>query len=105
LHSLWSNDNAHQPRLSCWAPAQSFAPHRAHGRRRRADGGADGTFLEPSGLSWHMPNTTKAEPRPLFTPSTLPQTEVPDPLLTFIEEAMLAIANRQEKPSILVPPE
>jgi hypothetical protein len=52
-----------------------------------------------------MPNTTKAEPRPLFTPSTLPPTEVPDPLLTFIEEAMLAIANRQEKPSIPVPPE
>jgi hypothetical protein len=64
-----------------------------------------GTFLGPSGLNWHMPNTTKAEPRPLFTPSTLPQTEVPDPLVTFIEQAMLAIANRQEEPSIPVPPE
>ena len=66
---------------------------------------AFGTFLEPSGLSCHMPNTTKGEPRPLFTPSTLPQTEVPDPLVTFIEEAMLAIANRQEGPSIPLPPE
>ena len=52
-----------------------------------------------------MPNTTKAEPRPLFTPSTLPQTEVPDPLVTFIEQAMLAIANREEEPSMPVPPE
>jgi hypothetical protein len=52
-----------------------------------------------------MPNTTKPEPRPLFTPSTLPQTEVPDPLVTFIEQAMLAIANRQEEPSIPVPTE
>ena len=47
-----------------------------------------------------MSDTTKAEPRPLFTPSTLPQTEVPDPLVTFIEQAMLAIANRQEALSI-----
>ena len=52
-----------------------------------------------------MPNTTKGEPRPLFTPSTLPQTGVPDPLVTFIEEAMRAIANRQEGPSIPLPPE
>jgi hypothetical protein len=67
--------------------------------------GCLGTFLGPSGLSSHMSNTTKAEPLPLFTPSTLPQTEVPDPLVTFIEQAMLAIANRQEAPSIQVPPE
>ena len=52
-----------------------------------------------------MTNTTKPEPRPLFTPSTLPQTEVPDPLVTFIEQALLAIANRQAEPSIPVPPE
>ncbi len=52
-----------------------------------------------------MPNTTKPDPRPLFTPSTLPQTEVADPLVTFIEQAMLAIANRQEEPIIPVPPE
>ena len=47
-----------------------------------------------------MPNTTKPDPRPLFTPSTLPQANVPDPLVTFIEEAMLAIANRQEESSL-----
>ncbi len=64
-----------------------------------------GTFLEPSGLDSYMPNTTKPDPRPLFTPSTLPQTEVADPLVTFIEQAMLAIANRQEEPIIPVPPE
>jgi hypothetical protein len=52
-----------------------------------------------------MPNTPKPDPRPLFTPSTLPQTEVPDPLVTFIEEAMLAIANRQEESSIPAPPQ
>lgn len=53
----------------------------------------------------HMSNTTKAEPRPLFTPSTLPQSEVPDPLVVFIEQALLAIANRQEELRIEVPPE
>ena len=52
-----------------------------------------------------MPNTTKPESRPLFTPSTLPPTETPDPLVTFIEQSLLAIANRQEEPSIPVPPE
>ena len=52
-----------------------------------------------------MPNTSKPEPRPLFTPSTLPQTEVPDPLVTFIEEAMLAIAKRQEESGTPVPSE
>jgi hypothetical protein len=41
-----------------------------------------------------MPNTTKPAPRPLFTPSTLPE-PVPDPVVTFIEDALLAIANRQ----------
>ena len=52
-----------------------------------------------------MPNTPKVEPRPIFTPSTLPPTEVPDPLVTFIEEAMLAIANRQEEPTSPEPTE
>jgi hypothetical protein len=52
-----------------------------------------------------MPNTPKIEPRPIFTPSTLTQTEAPDPLVTFIEEAMLAIANRREEPSSPEPPE
>jgi hypothetical protein len=45
-----------------------------------------------------MTNPTKPDPRPLFTPSTLPQPSVPDPVVTFIEEALLAIANRQEAP-------
>ena len=48
-------------------------------------------------LEWHMPNTTKPDPRPLFTPSTLPEPGVPDPLVTFIEEALVAIANRQDE--------
>ena len=61
---------------------------------------AFGTFLGPAGLRCYMPNTTKPDPRPLFTPSTLPQADVPDPLVTFIEEAMLAIANRQEESSL-----
>ena len=52
-----------------------------------------------------MPNTTKPESRPLFTPSTLPQAEVPDPLVVFIEQALLAIANRQEELRIELPPE
>jgi hypothetical protein len=43
-----------------------------------------------------MPNTMKPAPRPLFTPSTLPQPEAPDPVVAFIEDALLAIANRQD---------
>jgi hypothetical protein len=43
-----------------------------------------------------MPNTTKPAPRPLFTPSTLPVPAVPDPLVAFIEDALLTIANRQD---------
>jgi hypothetical protein len=47
-----------------------------------------------------MPNTTKPNPRPLFTPSTLPQPDAPDPVVAFIEEALLAIANRQDEARI-----
>ena len=43
-----------------------------------------------------MSKPTKPDPRPLFTPSTLPQPDAPDPVVTFIEEALLAIANRQD---------
>jgi hypothetical protein len=43
-----------------------------------------------------MPNTRKPAPRPLFTPSTLPEPEAPDPVVAFIEDALLAIANRQD---------
>ena len=51
-----------------------------------------------------MPNTTKPDPRPLFTPSTLPQPAAPDPLVAFIEDALLAIANRQDDARIPGPP-
>jgi hypothetical protein len=52
-----------------------------------------------------MPNKTKPDPRPLFTPSTLPESGVPDPLVTFIEDALLAIANRQDEEKIPEPSE
>ena len=50
-----------------------------------------------------MSNTTKSDPRPLFTPSTLPQSDAPDPVVTFIEDALLAIANRQDETRIRAP--
>jgi hypothetical protein len=50
-----------------------------------------------------MPNPTKSDPRPLFTPSTLPQPVAPDPVVAFIEEALLAIANRQDAAENLEP--
>jgi len=55
-----------------------------------------GTTDDPTVLDWYMPNTTKPAPRPLFTPSTLPEPVAPDPVVTFIEDALLAIANRQD---------
>jgi hypothetical protein len=55
-----------------------------------------GTADDPGVLDWHMPNTTKPVPRPLFTPSTLPDPGAPDPVITYIEDALLAIANRQD---------
>jgi hypothetical protein len=51
-----------------------------------------------------MPNTSKSDPRPLFTPSTLPEPGPPDPVLTFIENALLAIANRQDEAELPEPP-
>jgi hypothetical protein len=48
-------------------------------------------------LHWYMPNMSKPDPRPLFTPSTLPEPVAPDPVVTFIEDALLAIANRQDE--------
>jgi len=44
-----------------------------------------------------MPNMPKQDPRPLFTPSTLPQPDAADPVVAFIEDALLAIANRQDE--------
>ena len=43
-----------------------------------------------------MTDTTKPDPRPRFTPSTLPQPAAPDPVVAFIEDALLAIATKQE---------
>ena len=54
-------------------------------------------------LCFHMPNTPKPDTRPLFTPSTLPQPGAPDPVVTFIEDALLAIANRQDEEKIPEP--
>ena len=56
-----------------------------------------GTAVQPLLLNYHMTDTPKPEPRPLFTPSTLPQPSAPDPLVIFIETALLAIANRQDE--------
>jgi hypothetical protein len=44
-----------------------------------------------------MTKPAKPESRPLFTPSTLPKPSAPDPVVVAIEEALLAIANRQEE--------
>jgi hypothetical protein len=59
-----------------------------------------GTALEPVLLTWYMPNTPKQDPRPLFTPSTLPKLGAPDPVVAFIEDALLTIANRQAEVEI-----
>ena len=50
-----------------------------------------------------MPTPTKPNAPPVFTPSTLPQPGAPDPVVTFIEEALLAIANRQDGAGIPEP--
>jgi hypothetical protein len=62
-----------------------------------------GTAVDPLVLGWYMPNTRKPDPRPRFTPSTLPQPGVPDPVVAFIEDALLAIANRQDEADIAEP--
>ena len=59
--------------------------------------------VEPVVLCFHMPNTPKPDTRPLFTPSTLPQPGAPDPVVTFIEDALLAIANRQDEEKLPEP--
>lgn len=69
--------------------------------QKRAD---PGTSAGPLGLSYHMPNTTKFDPRPLFTPSTLPEPAAPDPVVAFIEDALLTIANRQDEVRVPEPP-
>jgi hypothetical protein len=62
-----------------------------------------GTAVDPVVLDSYMPKTTKPAPRSLFTPSTLPQPGAPDPVVTFIEDALLAIANRQDEVAIPEP--
>jgi hypothetical protein len=54
-------------------------------------------------LDCRMTDTTKPQPRPLFTPSTLPQPSSADPVVLAIEAALLAIANRQEQERIAKP--
>lgn len=51
-----------------------------------------------------MTNTTKPAPRPVFTPATVPGLDAPGPLVAFIEDALRAIANRQEGEHLPVPP-
>jgi hypothetical protein len=51
-----------------------------------------------------MTNTKKPDPRPLFTPSTLPQPGAPDPVVAFIEDALRAIADRQDEAKAPAPP-
>ncbi|HET6837207.1 MAG TPA: hypothetical protein VFH24_04130 [Gemmatimonadales bacterium] len=46
-----------------------------------------------------MTKPSRPDPRPLFTPSTLPQPTAPDPVVAFIEDALIAIANRQDADS------
>jgi hypothetical protein len=47
-----------------------------------------------------MSNTPRPDSPLLFTPSTLPQPAALDPVVAFIEDALLAIANRQDEPQI-----
>jgi hypothetical protein len=44
-----------------------------------------------------MSTTPRPDPLPQFTPSTLPQPAEPDPVVAFIEDALIAIANRQDE--------
>ncbi len=54
-------------------------------------------MVQPLLLISSMTKTNEPEPRPRFTPSTLPQPRVPDPVVVAIEDALLAIADRQDK--------
>jgi hypothetical protein len=60
-------------------------------------------MVQPLLLDFRMTDTTKPEPRPVFTPSTLPQPSAPDPVVLAIEAALLAIAERQEQERITKP--
>ena len=75
------------------------APRLSRGRAR-CPHQQPGTAVEPVLLDYHMPNMPKQDPRPLFTPSTLPQPDAADPVVAFIEDALLAIANRQDEAEI-----
>ena len=50
-----------------------------------------------------MTKTPNREPRPLFTPSTLPKIGEPDPVVAFIEDAMREIANRPDRTPVPEP--
>jgi hypothetical protein len=65
--------------------------------------GTVGTYITGLVLGSHMTDTTKPRSRPIFTPSTLPQPTAPDPVVAFIEDALLEIANRQEEDRIPAP--
>jgi hypothetical protein len=56
-------------------------------------------------LGCGMTNTPKPASPPLFTPSTLPQPAAVDPVVAFIEDALLTIANRQDEPQPPAPSE
>lgn len=62
-----------------------------------------GRVTGPKVLSYGMTNTPKPNSPPLFTPSTLPELAAPDPVVAFIEDALLAIANRRDEPEIPAP--
>ena len=81
--------------------AAACGGHAAAGRDARTNGAWH--CVASVVLCFHMPNTPKPDTRPLFTPSTLPQPGAPDPVVTFIEDALLAIANRQDEEKIPEP--
>src|SRR5688572_33460126 len=57
----------------------------------------DETMVQPLLLLCHMTDTAKTEPRPLFTPSTLPQASAPDPVVLAIEAALRSEERRVGK--------
>lgn len=62
-----------------------------------------GTLARPVVLGCGMSNTPRPNSPPLFTPSTLPQSTEPDPVVAFIEDALIAIANRQDEAKVPSP--
>jgi hypothetical protein len=62
------------------------------------------TVTRPVVLSCGMPKTSRPDSPPLFTPSTLPQPAEPDPVIAFIEDALIAIANRRDEAKVPSPP-